>query len=130
MKFVTLFAFFIFCSATNMVAQPNTVQLQVSNQPAIPVVLGQVKGDKFIPVDSSLVQPVTSNSPAESGTQNILPVSQSQRVNNETITFHFNESATSGMYRLILGKTRVAEIMNEPPQQFDFIFNQIGRAHV
>jgi hypothetical protein len=65
MKFVALFACFIFCSVTNMVAQPNTVQLQVSNQPAIPVVLGRVKGDKFIPVDSSMVQPVTIGSPAE-----------------------------------------------------------------
>ena len=71
MKFVALFAFFIFCSATNLVAQPNTLQLQVSNQPGNPVVLGQVKGDKFIPVDSSMVQPVTSSSPAESKQQTL-----------------------------------------------------------
>lgn len=107
-----------------MVAQPNTVRLQVSNQPGNSVVLGQIKGDKFIPLDSSLFQPVTSSSPAESGTQNILPVNQSQLVNNAIVTFHLNESATPGMYRVILGKTRVAEIMNEPPQQLDFIFNQ------
>lgn len=123
MKFVALFASIIFCSVTNMVAQPNSVRLQISNHPGNTVVLGQVKGDKFIPVDSSMVQPVTSSSPAESGTQNIHPVTQSQRANNATVTFHLNESATPGMYRLIPGKTRVAEIMNEPPQQLDFIFN-------
>lgn len=54
MKFVALFASFNFYSATNMLAQTNTARLQVSNQSDISFVLGQIKGDKLIPVDSSV----------------------------------------------------------------------------
>jgi hypothetical protein len=50
-----------------MMAQPNTARLQVSNQSGISVVSGQIKGDKFIPVDSSMFHPLT----------------QSQRVNKQ-----------------------------------------------
>ncbi|MDO8951009.1 MAG: TlpA disulfide reductase family protein, partial [Draconibacterium sp.] len=118
-----LFASFVFCSLTNLVAQPYTLQLQVSGQPEIPVILGRIKGDKFIPVDSVKVQPVTFSSPAESGTQNIHPLTPGHRMNISKLTFHLPENSTPGVYRLIFGKTRVAEIMNEPPQQLDFIFN-------
>jgi peroxiredoxin len=118
-----LILFVLIFIAFHLTSQTYTVRIEIANQPEIPVILGLIKGDKFIPVDSSIVQSVTSISPAESGTQNIHPLTQSHRVNNVTVTFHLNESATPGMYRLILGKTRVAEIMNEPPQQLDFIFN-------
>ena len=61
--FAVFFAFVL--SVTNLMAQPYTLQLQVSGQPEIPVILGQVKGDKFIPVDSSMVHLVTFSSPAQ-----------------------------------------------------------------
>jgi len=87
--------------------------LQVSGQPEIPVVLGQVKGDKFVLVDSLLLHLVTFSSPAEPGTQNIHPLTPVHRVNISKLTFHLPENATSGMYRLILGKTRAAEILHQ-----------------
>jgi len=112
MKFVSLFTAFVCCVA-NLVAQPFALKLQVSNLPSRTIVLGQVKGDKFVTVDTLQIQLATISLPTES--------ESAQQV--KKISFQFKESATPGIYRLILGKTRVAEIMNEPPQQLDFIFN-------
>lgn len=106
-----------------MSAQSYTIQLQVTGQQEKKVVIGKIRGDKFIPLDSLLLHLVTSGSPAESGQKDNRQVSPGHQVNFSIVTFQFPENATPGMYRLILGKTRVAQIMNEPPQQLDFIFN-------
>ena len=79
-------------------AQPHNLTVQCANQPNTEVILGLVQGDKFTPIDST--QPV-----------------------NNTIHFQLKPNTTTGMYRIILGQTRVAQIMNEPPQQLNFIYN-------
>ena len=122
MKGLVIFSVLIFI-AFGLASQTNTLSIEIAGQPEIPVVLGQVKGDKFIPVDSVKVQPVTVSSPAELEQEDIHPLTPGHRMNISKLTFHLPKNTTPGMYRLILGKTRLAEIMNEPPQQLDFIFN-------
>ena len=83
------------CSAS---AQPHDITIQSANQPSQQIILGTIKGDKFTPTDST------------------------QSVNN-TIQFNLPENTKTGTYRIIQGQTRIAQIMNEPPQQLDFIYN-------
>jgi len=123
MKGLVIFSVLIFI-AFGLASQTYTLHIKIADQPEIPVILGRIKGDKFIPVDSVKVQPETFSSPAESGQKDIHQVSPSHQVKMSKATFYLPENATPGMYRIILGKTRVAEIMNEPPQQLDFIFNK------
>ena len=82
----------------NASAQPRDITIQITNQPNTEILLGSIKGDKFTPIDTT--QPV-----------------------NNTIHFKIPVNSQSGIYRIILGQTRVAQIMNEPPQQLDFIYN-------
>ena len=79
-------------------AQSHDITIQITNQPSTDIILGSIKGDKFTPIDST-------------------------QAANTTINFQLPTSSQPGIYRLILGQTRVAQIMNEPPQQLDFIFN-------
>lgn len=84
--------------AGSVVAQSFSLEVTVKSQPANPIVLGRVKGDKFTPVDSL-------------------------RAEKNRVRFQIPRNSTPGMYRLVFGKTLYAQIMNEPSQQLDFIFN-------
>jgi thiol-disulfide isomerase/thioredoxin len=77
--------------------QSSLLDIQIKNQPQTQIMLGKVSGDKFTATDSAFAV-------------------------NGLVQFRFPNNSPKGLYRLILGKTRVAEIMNEPPQQLDFIF--------
>ncbi|WP_346862921.1 hypothetical protein [uncultured Draconibacterium sp.] len=80
-------------------AQTYTLKIEASEQPAQKVILGTVSGDNFTPCDSILAK-------------------------NEVLIFTFPENSQTGMYRVIFGQTPYARIMNEAPQQLDFIFNR------
>jgi len=99
-----IIVFLLFCIVGS--TQPYNLQIKITNQSKNNIVLGKVRGDRFIFLDSLNSEGFTSD---------------------ETLTkifkYKFPENSTIGTYRLILGKTRYAEIMNEPPQQIDFIFN-------
>lgn len=42
---------------------------------------------------------------------------------NGKVSFQFKENTLSGMYRLIMGQTLYAKIMEQPPQMLDFLYN-------
>ncbi len=81
-------------------AQTFTVEVQIKNQPANNIIFGSVKGDDFTPIDSTSIKQSFGK-----------------------ITFTFPENANAGIYRIVFGLTAAARIMNEPPQQLDFIFD-------
>ena len=84
----------------NLTAQTFTVEVQIKNQQAGNIIFGSIKGDDFTAIDStSLRQPVGK------------------------IKFAFPENAHPGVYRIIFGLTPAAKVLNEPPQQLDFIFD-------
>ena len=89
------------------VAQPFRLQLTIKNQPFNELVIGTVRGDIFIPSDTA----ATNNTITSAG-----PV--------KTITWTFPANASPGMYRIVLGQTKYARVMDEPPQQLDFFFNK------
>jgi thiol-disulfide isomerase/thioredoxin len=43
---------------------------------------------------------------------------------NGNFQFHFNRGSATGLYRLILGKTKKSELNNGQPQTFNIIFNK------
>jgi len=100
----------LFCGSAS--SQPFTLQVIVKNQPAAPAVLGTLRGDNFLPLDTLKAQPVLRgpSSVAKPALKNFH--------------FHFPDNAVKGVYRLMLGQTTYAKVMNEPPQQLDFIFNK------
>ncbi len=79
-------------------AQPYSVGIIIKNLPDNPVILGAVKGDKFIAVDTAFAE-------------------------KELVRFIMPKTANTGMYRVVMGQTTYAKVMNETPQQLDFIFN-------
>ena len=81
-------------------AQIFKVDVQIKNQPSNYILFGSVKGDEFLPIDSLMLNQSFGK-----------------------ISFNFPENSQSGIYRIIFGKTAAARIMNEPPQQLDFIFD-------
>lgn len=80
-------------------SQPFTIEIKVNDQPDNAIILGEVKGDKITPIDSA-------------------------KAVNSVVKFNFPANAHAGVYRLILGQTLTAKILDEPPQQLDFIFNK------
>lgn len=94
-----LFTVLFIIGAISCFAQPNSVGIIIKNQPDNPIVLGIVKGDNFIAIDSTLAE-------------------------NELVRFNLPNDALIGVYRLILGQTKYAKVMGESPQQLDFIFNK------
>jgi len=86
-------------------AQNFSVEVQIQNQPSGIVVFGSVRGDDFIPVDSIQVGESTAR-----------------------VKFVFPENSHAGIYRIILGKTSYEKIMNKPPHQLDFIFDNENMA--
>lgn len=97
-KFPAILIFILF-PFYRMQAQTFTLDITVLNQPENKIILGSLKGDKFTPLDSA-------------------------DVTNKHALFKLPEMTETGMYRLIFGKTLYAKIMNESPQQLDFIFNR------
>jgi len=93
---ITAFA----CVCVNATAQTFKVEVQIKNQPANKIIFGSIKGDDFTPIDSS-----------------------SLKQSFGKVTFNFPENAHAGVYRIVFGLTTTAKIMNEPPQQLDFIFD-------
>ncbi len=98
--FFLLILFLLCISAGPSVAQTFTVEVQLKNQPANSIVFGSVRGDEFIAIDSTKLNQPTGK-----------------------ITFSFPADAHPGVYRINFGKTPAARILNEPPQQLDFIFD-------
>jgi len=84
----------------NSFAQTFNVEVQIKNQPNNVIVFGSVKGDDFNPIDSTTLK---------------------QSVGK--IQFNFPLNAHPGVYRIVFGTTPAARILNEPPQQLDFIFD-------
>lgn len=83
----------------NGFSQTFKVEFNVVGQPQTQVILGTIRGDDFIAIDSILAT-------------------------NEKIQFSLPQDAHVGMYRIIFGQTTYARVMNEAPQQLDFIFNK------
>ncbi|MFW5821875.1 MAG: hypothetical protein ACOCU7_00680, partial [Tangfeifania sp.] len=94
----------LFCNPA--FSQPFTLQVSIKNQPGNPVVLGNISGDKFTPVDTLEIQQVTSGHQMKE------------------VSWKFPANATPGMYRLVFGQTTYAKVMDEPPQQLNFIFSK------
>lgn len=97
--FVLIISFLMFAAKNNS-AQTFTIDVQLKNQPDNTIVFGSVKGDDFTAIDS---------------------VSLKQSFGK--IKFTFPENAHPGVYRINLGTTKAGRILNEPPQFFDFIFD-------
>ncbi len=86
-------------------AQYYSLQVVIQNQPDKPVVLGTVSGEEFTPLDTLSLEKNGANSLTK------------------MVRYEFPKDAVCGMYRLIFGQTTYALVMDEPPQQLDFIFN-------
>jgi hypothetical protein len=84
----------------NSFAQTFTVEVQIKNQPNSTILFGSVRGDDFTAIDST---------------------SLNQSVGKMKFTFPAN--AHAGVYRIIFGVSSYAKLMNTPPQQLDFIFD-------
>lgn len=84
----------------NSYAQIFTVEVQLKNQPDNTIVFGSVKGDDFTAIDST-----------------------SLKQSFGKVIFTFPQDAHPGIYRINLGTTTAGKILNEPPQFFDFIFD-------
>lgn len=100
MKPVALFPVLVLILIANvsLAAQPHDVTVQITHQPRQKIILGSIKGDKFMPIDT--IQSV--NNPAK---------------------FELPKSLSTSVYRIILGQTTYANVMHQPPQQLDFIVN-------
>lgn len=94
---LTLLSIFLTCTCF---AQPYSIKIYIKNQPAQDVVVvGVLKGDNFLPVDSTLAS-------------------------NKMVQYILPADALTGMYRINMGQSGYARVMNEDPQTLDFIFNK------
>jgi len=91
--------FLLALMVANVKAQTYTINVNITNQPENPVLMGWISGDDFHKIDSI-------------------------KAFNGTIRFEFSPDDHPGVYRLIFGKTGYARVMNEEPQKLDFIFNK------
>jgi hypothetical protein len=110
-KTLTIITILFVCLCLRGLAQPFTLEVDIKNQPDNPVVIGTIQGDRFLPVDTLKLQTVVRNMPGQS----------SGRL--KKVSWQFPGNAVPGMYRLVFGQTVYARVMNEAPQQLDFIFN-------
>ncbi len=99
-NFFYLLIFIFIILSENLFAQEYQVEIFISNQPNNFIVFGSVRGDDFTPIDSSFLYP-----------------------DSKSVIFRLSDENPAGVYRVVLGKTPYARVMNEAPQQFDFIFN-------
>jgi hypothetical protein len=90
----------LFAFTGQTLGQTFKVKVQIKNHPGGKIVFGYIRGDNFFPVDSTMI--IQSFG---------------------TIQFDFPENAHPGVYRLNLGKTAAAKVLNEAPQILDFIFD-------
>ena len=97
-NFWCTFPLFLMLFVCRLYAGQYTLEVTIKNQPDNKIVLGSIRGDKFTPIDSS-------------------------EMIKDRVLFTFSEHSVPGMYRLVMGKTLYAQIMDESPQQLDFIFN-------
>ncbi len=97
---IVLIAKFILFTGINSFAQTFSVEVQLKNQPDNKILFGSVKGDDFTAIDSTSLKQTFGK-----------------------IKFSFPENAHPGVYRINLGTTTAGKILNEPPQIFDFIFD-------
>lgn len=91
---------FALLTQSNLRAQSFSVELLVKNQPPGKILLGSVRGDEFIPIDSIVVNESTAR-----------------------VKFVLPENAKAGIYRINLGNTNYEKVMNKPPHLLDFIFD-------
>ena len=95
----SIFTIFFLTIAILISAQPHSIGIIIKNQPDNPIVFGAVKGDDFIAIDTAFAE-------------------------KELVRFELPKGANVGIYRIIMGQTSYAKVMNESPQQLDFIFNK------
>ncbi len=95
----SIFTIFFLTIVIIIFAQPHSIGIIIKNQPDNPIVFGVVKGDNFIAIDTAFAE-------------------------KELVRFELSKDANVGMYRIIMGQTSYAKVMNEAPQQLDFIFNK------
>lgn len=93
----SIFTIFLLTIAILSFTQPYSIGIIIKNQPDTPIVLGAIKGDDFIAIDTAFAE-------------------------KELVRFDLPEGASIGIYRIIMGQTPYARVMNEAPQQLDFIF--------
>jgi thiol-disulfide isomerase/thioredoxin len=96
----------LFCLQVITLAQPYTLKVEIKNHPFNSVVIGKIKGDHITGADTV-------------ATQNLLAAKGPLKL----ISYNFPSDAQPGMYRMVFGQTTYAKVMDEPPQQLDFIFN-------
>jgi hypothetical protein len=108
---VTILTILLVCLFLSGFTQPYTLEVDIKNQPDNPIVIGTIHGDRFLPIDTLKLQPVVGNMPGQ----------PSGRL--KKIRWQFPGNTLPGMYRLVFGQTVYARVMNEAPQQLDFIFN-------
>ena len=95
-----LYAFLFVVSITiHGFSQSSNVTIELSNFPNEKVILTRIHRDKVLTIDS-IISP------------------------GSKFGFILPENAPVGMYRLILGKTKLAEFQGGSPQAFDFLFNR------
>ena len=104
MKYILSIIFFVLVIGTHAFSQTNTLEITIKNQPENYIVMGSVSGDDFHSLDTILLR-------------------RGNSANTKKAEYIFPENAEPGMYRLIFGKTTYAKVMDEPPQQLDFIYN-------
>ena len=98
LRIYLLFVAFFTLVAVEVSAQSFKIEAKVKDLPGEEVIVGAIRGDKFIPTDT------------------VIP-------DSGRIVFEIPKDAHTGMYRMLLGQTVYASVMNEPPQKIDFIFN-------
>lgn len=96
----------LFSLVQTLAAQTYTLELRIQNQPFNSVAVGYMRGDRFILSDSVL-------------TSNVIVSGRPLKI----ISWNFPSGAQPGIYRVVFGHTTYARVMDEPPQQLDFIFN-------
>ena len=99
MKKILFCIVLIFVPSSILSAQSFMLQIQIENNPSNKVFLGTIKGDKILLIDSSCVI-------------------------NGKAQFTFPDNTPPGVYRLVMGQTIYARVMNRPSQYLDFIFNK------
>lgn len=108
---VTILTILLVCLFLSGFTQPYTLEVDIKNQPENPIVIGTIHGDRFVPIDTLKLQPLVGS----------LPGHLSGRL--KKVRWQFPGNTLPGMYRLVFGQTVYARVMNEAPQQLDFIFN-------
>ncbi|MCU4176475.1 hypothetical protein [Carboxylicivirga sp. N1Y90] len=95
---IILFLLILLFHTSYLSSQTCHLKLHIHNQSNFPIVLGSINGDQFTPIDSLIS-------------------------NDGHIKFKLSDNNTFLIYRVVIGQTLMAKVLNEPPQQLDFIFN-------